>query len=68
MANSDLSKELPYYPCPRLSLELLKFLDQAFPDKCPDLEETMQQIYYKSGQRSVVNFLIRIFEEQNENV
>lgn len=68
MSNADLSKELPYYPCPRLSAELIRFLDQSFPDRCPDLEDTLPQIYYKSGQRSVVKFLTRIFEEQNDNV
>ena len=68
MSNSDLSKELPYYPCPRLSPELIRFLDQSFPDKCPDVGESMPEIYFKSGQRAVVKFLIRLFEEQNDNV
>lgn len=67
--NADLSKEtFPYIPCPRLSPELIGFLDQSFPEECARLDESLPSVYYKSGQRAVVKFLIRIFEEQNENV
>ena len=66
MPNNDLSKEGA--PPPRLTPELLGFLDRTFPERCPDTNETPAEIFFKSGQRSVVRYLIRIYEEQNENV
>lgn len=69
MGNADLSKEtLPYVPVPRIAPELLAFLDQNFPDRCAELSQGLPEIYYQAGQRSVVKFLIRLFEEQNEHV
>jgi len=37
-----------------------------FPDKCPELNESERQIFYKSGQRSVVQHLINKQAEQQE--
>ena len=69
MPNSNLSKEtLPVLPIPRLSGDLLAFLDQNFPERCAELDESVPSIFYRAGQRSVVKYLIRIFEDQNENV
>lgn len=64
MDNSVSKEAIP----PRLTPELLHFLDKTFPDRCAQPGETVEQIWVRSGQRSVVAFLIRIFEEQNENV
>ena len=63
--NERVSKDL--FP-PNISDELMEFLDQTFPDRCASLGETEQQIFWRSGQRSVVAFLARIYEEQNDNV
>jgi hypothetical protein len=69
MSNANLSKEtFPLMPIPRLSQELIVFLDQNFPERCAELNQDVPEIFFKSGQRSVVKYLIRIFEEQNENV
>jgi hypothetical protein len=69
MSNTRLSKEtLPLMPIPRISPELLAFLDQNFPERCAELGDDLPTIYHKAGQRYVVKFLMSLFEEQNENV
>ena len=52
---------------PIIKEELIKYLNNLFPDKCPDLKDSEKEIYYKSGQRSVVNHLINQFTIQHEN-
>lgn len=37
--------------------EALEILDRFFPERTPGLGDTMDQIRYASGQRSVVRFL-----------
>jgi hypothetical protein len=52
---------------PIIKEELIKYLNSLFPDKCPDLKDSEKEIYYKSGQRSVVNHLINQYNIQQEN-
>ena len=52
---------------PLISEELINYLEQLFPDKCADLKDTEKEVFYKSGQRSVVNHLIEQFKIQLEN-
>ena len=52
---------------PIIKEELIKYLNSLFPDKCADLKDTEKEIYYKSGQRSVVNHLINQYNIQQEN-
>ncbi len=52
---------------PLISEELINYLEQLFPDKCADLKDTEKEVFYKSGQRSVVNHLIEKFKLQGEN-
>ncbi len=56
---------------PTISEELIRYLDNLFPDKCADLKDTDKEIdkeiFHKSGQRSVVNHLIEKFKLQGEN-
>ena len=47
--------------------EMIDYLDKLFPDKCADLKDTDKEIFYKSGQRSVVNHLKEQFKIQGEN-
>ena len=49
---------------PTISEELIRYLDNLFPDKCADLKDTDKEIFHKSGQRSVVNHLIEKFKLQ----
>lgn len=37
--------------------ELLDALDQLFPERTPELNDSVDQIRYASGQRSVIRFL-----------
>lgn len=55
------------YKCPVIKEELIKYLDGLFPDKCPELKETEKEVFYKAGQRSVVNHLLNQFKIQQEN-
>jgi hypothetical protein len=52
---------------PIIKEELIKYLNSLFPDKCADLKDTDKEIYYKSGQRSVVTHLINQYNIQQEN-
>ena len=67
MANSDLSKEA-FVPVPRIPQDVVAYLDLVFPEKCADLGETMDSVFHRSGQRAVVRYLIRLFQDQNDNV
>lgn len=64
--NDHASKEGFLFPTPRIHPELIRFLDQAFPEKSPDPSQTLPEIFFASGQRSVVKYLIRLYEEQEE--
>ena len=52
---------------PIISEDLIKYLNGIFPDRSADLQDTQQQIFYKSGQRSVVNHLLKQKKIQEEN-
>lgn len=51
---------------PYISEELLNELEERFPNQSPQLDETHQQLMWRGGQRSVVEFLRRQFEEQTK--
>ena len=53
-------------PKPVISNELIEYLDSIFPEKSADLKDTEKEVYYKGGQRSVVNHLIKQKQIQEE--
>ena len=53
-------------PKPVISNELIEYLDSIFPEKSADLKDTEKEVYYKGGQRSVVNHLINQKQQQEE--
>ena len=53
---------------PILKEELIEYLDSLFPEKCDDLTESEREIFYKSGQRSVVKHLREKLKLQKENI
>ena len=53
-------------PKPIISQELIDYLDSIFPEKSADLKDTEKEVYYKGGQRSVVNHLIKQKQIQEE--
>jgi hypothetical protein len=63
--NKDLSKDVPI---PILTLNVIEFLNLIFPERCANLTESEKEIFFASGQRSVVKYLNRLYEEQQECV
>ena len=51
---------------PIVSKELIDYLDSIFPEKSADLKDTEKEVFYKGGQRSVVNHLIKQQQIQEE--
>jgi hypothetical protein len=49
---------------PYISNELMEHLNQRFPDKSPHVLEEYHQLIWRGGQRSVVDFLQTIHEDQ----
>jgi hypothetical protein len=58
-----MKKEIPK---PIINQELIDYLDSIFPEKSADLKDTEKEVYYKGGQRSVVNHLINQKQQQEE--
>lgn len=53
---------------PVVPQDLLEALDKQFPERCPDPGWSDREIWMRVGERRVVRYLKRIFEQQNENV
>jgi hypothetical protein len=51
---------------PIVSKELIDYLDSIFPEKSADLKDTEKEVFFKGGQRSVVNHLIKQQQIQEE--
>ena len=53
--------------------EFIDFLDHLYPNRCPDLHDTDREIWFRCGQRSVVEKCIQIIsleaedDEENDN-
>jgi len=54
-------------PKPVIKEDLLNYLDSIFPEKSADLKDTEKEVFFKGGQRSVVNHLIKQKQIQEEN-
>ena len=54
-------------PKPVIKEDLLNYLDNIFPEKSADLKDTEKEVFFKGGQRSVVNHLIKQKQIQEEN-
>ena len=52
---------------PQISNDLIKYLDNIFPNKSADLKDTEKEVFFKGGQRSVVHHLIQQKKIQEEN-
>ena len=52
---------------PYISKELLAELNTRFPNVSPKAGETLDELKWRGGQRSVVEFLQKIFEEQSSS-
>ena len=47
-----------------LDREVLDALDKLFPERTPELADSMDQVRYASGQRSVIRFLKGLVDPQ----
>lgn len=46
--------------------DLVKTLDKVYPNQAPDIKDEDRVVWFKAGQRSVVNWLIEL-KKRNEN-
>ena len=53
-------------PKPIINQELIDYLDSIFPEKSADLKDTEKEVFFRGGQRSVVNHLIKQKQQQEE--
>ena len=53
---------------PTIPKEVVDWLDEIFPLVSPDLGDAERLIFFRSGQRSVVDCLLSLYEQQNENI
>lgn len=51
---------------PPLSIDLINKLNEEIPELCPDKEDSMEDIMFYSGQRSVVRKLLALKQEAEE--
>lgn len=51
---------------PVLSVDLIKELDKEYPDRWPRLSESEREIWFKAGQRSVVDKLLSLLKEAED--
>ena len=51
---------------PVLATDLVKMLNEVFPEKSPSLSDDSKTVYFKAGQRDVVRF-INTLKERSEN-
>ena len=49
---------------PYITNEVIEELNVRFPDKSPTVNEDYAQLMWRGGQRSAVDFLIQIHEDQ----
>lgn len=45
--------------------DLIKLLNEVYPEKSPSLGESEKQLYFRGGQRDVVNF-VNTLKERSE--
>ena len=48
--------------------DLIKLLNEVYPEQSPDLNDDTKTIYFKAGQRDVVRFINTLKERKDDNV
>ena len=49
---------------PNTSKQLIKLLNEVFPERSPDIVDETKDMYFKAGQRDVVRFLNELQERE----
>lgn len=57
LSHTILKKDYSMQPIPLLSEDLIKQLDELFPEKCPDLNDPERAIWMYAGSRLVIRNL-----------
>lgn len=55
-------------PLPNIPQDLMKALEERFPERCPNPKNTEREIWIEVGKRELVRFLKSQFDSQNKNV
>ena len=63
-----MKDQTPIRKLPNLSRSLIKILGELYPKRFPDLSWSDREIWFKAGQRNVVDFLQEEYDEQNETI
>jgi hypothetical protein len=53
---------------PHLSYDLIDKLDKEFPERCARAGMSIEDIWREAGRREVINALLRIRDEEAENI
>ena len=51
-----------------ISKELIEELERRFPQKCPKVNDRIEEIFHYAGQAGIVAYLRESYEEQNRTV
>lgn len=63
----DTKSNIDVTRCPLISRELVEYLKELYPDRLVSLQWSEREIFYKAGQRNVVDFLIDKYKEQQSS-
>lgn len=66
--HSKEKNDIDFNKFPDVSAVLVEYLDNLFPEKSADLQWSDRDVWYKAGQRSVINFLIDKLNQQEETI
>lgn len=66
--SNDIPSEFQSGNWPAIPESIITRLNECFPERTADLSWDEKQVWFASGQRSVVRFLNQVFLEQNETV
>lgn len=55
-------------PFPEVNEEFLTALRKQFPDQCPAVGTSMEEVNARAGEQRVIRFLQRVWDEQNDNI
>lgn len=53
---------------PIIPRKLLEVLDKLYPNRHPDLSLSEREVWYKAGQRSVIDFLLKKKEDEENTI
>ena len=51
---------------PTYAIDLIEELNKSYPNKHPNLSDSEREVWFKAGQRSVVDTLLSIAQDQQE--